>query len=137
VHLKREEGAAMVEFALVLPILLMILIGIMEFGIILYRQEVITNASREGARAGIIIRNPRTEPIIQSVVNDVVDTYLEGAGLDSSKASKSASAPSCCATGEPLTVNITFPYDFLVLPNFAVGLSSTLNLSATTVMKLE
>jgi Flp pilus assembly protein TadG len=136
-HLKRENGAAAVEFAILLPVLMMILFGIIEFGLVLYSQEVITNASREGARAGIIMRSPRTEAIIESVVNDVVNTYLEGAGLDVSKATINASAASCCGSGEDLTVNVTYPYTFLVLPNFATSLTDMLNLNATTVMKLE
>ena len=136
-YLKREDGAAAVEFALLLPLLMMILFGIIEFGLVLYNQEVITNASREGARAGIIIRSPRTEAIIQGVVDDVVNTYLEGAGLNVSNATISASAISCCAPGEDLIVNVTYPYDFLVLPSFATSLADTLNLNARTVMKLE
>ena len=45
-----EAGSAVVEFALVLPILLLILFGIINFGVLLYNQSVITNASREGSR---------------------------------------------------------------------------------------
>lgn len=47
----RCRGAAAVEFALVLPILLTLVLGIMEFGFIFYQQMSITNAAREGARA--------------------------------------------------------------------------------------
>jgi Flp pilus assembly protein TadG len=52
--LRETKGASMVEFALVLPILILILFGIIEFGILIYNQQVITNASREGARYGIV-----------------------------------------------------------------------------------
>jgi len=45
-----EQGSAIVEFALILPILLLILFGIINFGILMYNQAVITNAAREGAR---------------------------------------------------------------------------------------
>lgn len=48
------RGVAAVEFALVLPVLLFIFIGIVEFGIMLYDQAVITNAAREGARWGVV-----------------------------------------------------------------------------------
>ena len=45
-----ESGNAVVEFALVLPFLLLILFGIVNFGVLMYNQSVITNAAREGAR---------------------------------------------------------------------------------------
>lgn len=132
-QLKREEGAALVEFALVLPLLLMILFGVIEFGLVLYNQEVITNASREGARFGIVIGSPRPATgAIQGVVND----YLTNAGLNAGNATVGV-AGAQGASGNDLTVAVLYPYDFLVLPNFVASLGSTLNLSATTVMKLE
>jgi Flp pilus assembly protein TadG len=132
-YLKREDGAALVEFALLLPLLMMILFGIIEFGLVLYNQEVITNASREGARYGIVIGSPRpTAGQIQGVVN----TYLTNAGLDSGNATVSV-AGAQGASGSDLTVSVAYPYNFLVLPNFAVGLDNTLILSAATLMKLE
>ncbi len=45
-----ERGAALVEFALALPLLLVVLAGIVDFGFVFQRYEVITNAAREGAR---------------------------------------------------------------------------------------
>ena len=47
-----QKGAAMVEFALILIPLLLITFGIIEFGMLIYNQQVITNASREGAKSG-------------------------------------------------------------------------------------
>jgi len=47
---QEERGAALVEFALALPLLLVVLAGIVDFGFVLQRYEVITNAAREGAR---------------------------------------------------------------------------------------
>ncbi|MBV1779101.1 pilus assembly protein [Paeniglutamicibacter sp. ABSL32-1] len=48
---KREEGASAVEFALVLPVLITLLLGIMEFGFFFNQQISVTQAAREGARA--------------------------------------------------------------------------------------
>ena len=48
--LKANNGSAVVEFAIVLPILLLIVFGIINFGVLMYNQSVITNAAREGAR---------------------------------------------------------------------------------------
>jgi Flp pilus assembly protein TadG len=52
--MKNESGTAAVEFALVLPLLLLVLFGTIEFGILMYDQSVITNAAREGARWGAV-----------------------------------------------------------------------------------
>jgi len=49
---RRQEGAAMVEFALILPVLLILILGGMDLGHMFYLQHLITNASREGARFG-------------------------------------------------------------------------------------
>ncbi len=47
----RERGAAAVEFALVLPILVMIMMGIIDFGMVTNAQAIVANAARDGARA--------------------------------------------------------------------------------------
>ena len=71
IRINDQKGAVAVEFAFVLPLLVVLLVGIMEFGLILYNQQVITNACREGARAGIVARSPRLDlTAISTVVND-------------------------------------------------------------------
>ena len=49
-----EDGAQLIEFALVLPMLLLVVLGIAEFGFIFQRYEVVTNAAREGARLAVL-----------------------------------------------------------------------------------
>ena len=49
-----EQAAQLVEFALVLPMLLLVVLGIAEFGFIFQRYEVVTNAAREGARMAVL-----------------------------------------------------------------------------------
>ena len=51
---RSEEGAQLVEFALVLPLLLLVVLGIAEFGFMFQRYEVVTNAAREGARMAVL-----------------------------------------------------------------------------------
>lgn len=50
----RERGAAAVEFAFILPILLLVIGGTVDFGRALYTQVTLTNAAREGARAAVV-----------------------------------------------------------------------------------
>jgi Flp pilus assembly protein TadG len=53
-RLSRERGAELIEMAIVTPILMMILAGIFDFGMMFRSWEVVTNAAREGARIGIL-----------------------------------------------------------------------------------
>ena len=64
-RLRGERGAAAVEFAITAVVLLMIVFGIIEFGILMFDKHVLTNASREGARAGIVMRIPRLMPVVR------------------------------------------------------------------------
>ena len=52
--LRSEGGAELIEFALVLPLLLLIVLGIVDFGFLFQRCEVVTNAAREGARMAVL-----------------------------------------------------------------------------------
>ena len=51
---KAERGAELIEFALVFPLLLLIVLGIVDFGFMFQRLEVVTNAAREGARLAVL-----------------------------------------------------------------------------------
>lgn len=73
---KNQHGAAAVEFALILPLLLGLLVGGIDLSLALYDKAVITNASREGARAGIVARNP---PLSDAQIQQVVNRYAQGA----------------------------------------------------------
>lgn len=127
-----ERGASAVEFALLLPLLMMILFGIIEFGMALYRQAILTNASREGARLGIVQSVP---PITDAQVNARIDTYLTAAGIAPGSVTRAIS-PIVAVTGTPVTVRLTLPYTFMVLPGLT-SITPTINLVATTAMSHE
>jgi Flp pilus assembly protein TadG len=132
-----EKGTAMVEFSLVLPLLAVILFGIIEFGLLLYNKQVITNASREGARAGIVAQMPRLNlSDIQQVVNDYSASHLITFGT-ATAAVTSIDNSGGTAFGDDLTVTVSYQYDFLVLPNFIASLVGGVNLRAETVMRYE
>ncbi len=52
--INRQIGVSAVEFAIVAPLLFLVLFGIISYGIMLYNQALITNAARTGARAGVV-----------------------------------------------------------------------------------
>ncbi len=71
------RGQALVELALILPILLMLLLGIFEFGRAWNTKQVITDAAREGARLAVVQNND----IDQDDVKAAVATHLSRAGI--------------------------------------------------------
>ena len=96
----RQLGAAAVEFALLLPVLALILFGIIEFGLLLYDQQVITNASREGARAGIVEAATRARIAdITAVVTDYTGSYLMTFAPGTVNPSVTAPGGACTAFG--------------------------------------
>ena len=54
----KQTGQSLVEFAFVLPILLLLMVAIIDFGIVFYTQMAVSNAAWEGARAGATITDP-------------------------------------------------------------------------------
>ena len=75
--LKSQKGATAVEFAIILPLLLLLIFGIIEFGLLLFNRHVITNAAREAARAGIVVRIPRLpDAEIETVARNYCEQYL-------------------------------------------------------------
>jgi Flp pilus assembly protein TadG len=119
----------------------MIVFGIIEFGLILYDKAMITNASREGARAGIVFHHPDriSDGEIDNVVQDYCRDHLVSLGSSSSvivAISRTGSDP-----GDSLTVTVTYPYTFLVLPNLTAltggSLPGGIALTAQTVMRME
>ena len=134
--LKAQKGAAAVEFAIILPVLVMLLFGIIEFGIILYDKAMITNASREGARAGILFHpDGILDAEIRRVVRNYCSEHVITFGEDS--IDDSDSDIPITRTGGNLTVKVIYRYDFLVLPDFVTGIVGDINLSAVTTMRME
>jgi Flp pilus assembly protein TadG len=135
-QLKDQKGAAFIEFTIIFPLLMVLIFGIVEFGLILYNQQVITNASREGARAGIVARDPRLDSAgIEAVVNNYTQNRLISFG--SSYATTSINNAGGTTFGKDLSVTVSYDYEFLVLPKFVESLTGDIQLSARSVMKYE
>jgi Flp pilus assembly protein TadG len=131
IYLQNNRGVAAVELAICLPILILLVFGSIEFGLLFYNQQVITNASREGARAGITGENTDDE------IKNMVLTYCNGELINLNGANEletgavTVSAPDA---QNDRTVSVTYNYDFL----FAGILGFTdKTLSAQTIMRME
>ncbi len=61
---RRTRGQALVEFSLILPVFILVLSGILDFGFLLYSRITVINAAREGARAATTVSDPTTIPTV-------------------------------------------------------------------------
>jgi Flp pilus assembly protein TadG len=138
-----QKGAAMVEFALILIPLLLITFGIIEFGMLIYNQQVLTNASREGARAGIVSSSPRVLPTGTNSINSVVQNYCGnhlvtfGNPNNCTIVNPPIGYSPTATFGTELTVQVDYQYSFLVIPNFIPGITNPRPMHAITVMRYE
>lgn len=97
-------GAAVVEFAVVSPVLILVLLGMIECGRMIMVQQSLTTAAREGARAAII---PGTS---RAMAKEVVESFLARVGVTGSKISVRNRNTTSLAHGEPITVTVTVPF---------------------------
>jgi len=108
---RSQKGAALLEAAITVPIILLISVGIFEFGRAYQTQQVLTNAAREGARIAVL--ETTTDADIRTRVND----YLTAGGLktlgDGDIAVSRAVVLTASSTAS--SVEITYQFDFMVL----------------------
>lgn len=129
-HRKNRQGAAVVEFAVVAPIFILLVFGMIEFGRMVMVQQVITNASREGARLAVLDGTTKSEVLA------TVNNYLASSSITGATVAVDPDPPDNAAFGDPVTVTITIGFDqvsWLPAPMFLSGT----NLSAETVMRRE
>ncbi len=133
-----EKGIAAVEFAIVLPLLVTLIFGIIEFGLVMYNKQVITNASREGARAGIVKRKPvLDDDNIKKIVSQYSLNHLVTFGATPETPNTVIDHAAGQTFGNDLKVTVNYRYHFLVISAFIPGLGKSLQLTAQTVMRYE
>lgn len=129
---KREDGQALVEFALVVPFLLLFLVGIVEFGRAWNEHEVLTDATREGARKAAVYDPAVTE----SDVRNTITNRLASANI---AADSIVLTNWDGGTDTPVTVHVVVPYRFIffgALAGWATGDRNIL-LKSTFTMRNE
>jgi len=142
---KGEKGQALVEFALLVPIFLILLFAIVDFGMGFYSWITVTNSAREGARLGAV--QATTDKIIERVelASDLINedtqmTVTVGCGPSSDPP---PTDPCPGLSGESVVVRVDYDYDLITplasLASFFTGdfIGPTLTLSSTAEMRLE
>lgn len=150
-----QDGATVVEFAIIAPILLLLIFGIIEFSLLLFNKHIVTNSSREGARAGVVARENRFADSgdfvdVEAVVNDWIGNHLVTFGgtgnpvIDVQILNASNTFAQFdtilpveyrqIAYRDPLKVRVSYEYHFLFLSAFGVD---PVTLVAETEMLME
>jgi Flp pilus assembly protein TadG len=127
----KRQGAAAVEFAVVLPVFILLVFGMIEYGRMVMVQQVITNASREGARRAVLDGATATE------VQSAITTYLSDAKISGADTPDiEPDDPAMAGSGDPVTVTVSVPFSavsWLPSPMYLGGKV----LSASTTMRRE
>jgi Flp pilus assembly protein TadG len=126
--IRGNRGQAVIEFAMVLPLLLLVVFGITEFSRAWMTVNILTQASREGARLAVV-----TAPDV-ALVTARVNEVCNAAGVTTTGITVVPPSPS----DPERRVTVTVQADFQVIPGNILGtFSGTIPLSATAVMRHE
>jgi Flp pilus assembly protein TadG len=144
-RVRSERGAAIIEMAVTMPLLLLISFGIFEFGRAFQYWQVLTNAAREGARVAVL---PGTN---DTAVQERVQAYLDGGGLAAPESpatvgvdiARNTQISIGTGTASASTVTVTYPFEFIALQPVAqlvVGgstLGEPITMTASATMRNE
>jgi hypothetical protein len=133
---RRARGMAMVEFVIILPVLLMILFAILEFGVLFGQWQTLSNAAREGARTAVVFRSGCNSGTVEAEVRQRVKDYASPLGVILADGDIAVSGV-CGDSSTSSTVTVTIPYTFKVLPGFAASVSPSIDLVGNSVMRNE
>lgn len=128
---KNVKGQAMVEFALVLPFLLLLIMAIIQFGLVLSGYVTVSNAAREGARVGIIEKS-------NSAINaKVIEAFDGSATLSSPSIVITFPEGGSYSNGKPISVKVNASVSIIVPFLEEVFPGGSINIERTAVMRVE
>ena len=127
---KKRRGAAAVEFAVVAPVFFLLVFGMIEYGRMVMVQQILVNASREGARKAVLDGSENADVVA------VVNQYLQSGSINGATITVTPTNPQDAQFGDPVSVTVSVGFDqvsWLPSPMYLGGRT----LSATTVMRRE
>jgi Flp pilus assembly protein TadG len=137
--LGREEGATLVEFALILPVLALLLFAMLEFGKAFNYWIDETHLANEGARWAVVDRNPGGGSLQQYILDQATTAELRNGGTASvpNPAQVCISFPNgTAAVGDPVLVTVSATYNWLPIVGNRIGVGQT-TISGSSHMRLE
>jgi Flp pilus assembly protein TadG len=127
--LQTDGGQALVETAIVLPVVVLMLFGILDAGRIFYTWNVVTNSAREGARVGAV----QTTYNVNAVK---VAAAAAGASVGVTAANVNPTCPGTCGSSSLLSVQVSKNVS-MITPVISAIFGSTVNVTNTAVMRRE
>jgi Flp pilus assembly protein TadG len=141
---KNQSGVAAVEMAIIAPLLILLALGSFEFGLLVYNKQVITNACREGARAGIVRPGPdfSTDLELKDIVKNYCNMRLIDFGgnntlTDGDIILNPSGSRSSANFGDEFSVKITYDHKLAVPSLFLPPSITTITLRSLALMKME
>lgn len=133
---RRQRGVAALEFALLAPVLFVILVGVFEFGTAFWQRQMLASALREGARVGVVATNPRKN---DAEIKSTINAFLSSSGFSTQPTVTVVPLEEDRKPGTFLRVSAVWPASFVVLSKFplAGGLKPSIDLTATVSMRME
>jgi len=129
-RLRNQRGAALIETAITLPLVLLVSVSIFEFGRAYQTWQVLTNAAREGSRVAVL------EAYTDAQVTTVVRNYLTAGRLPNAASASIAvvrNVPFGISTASRITVS--YPFQFMVLSPVAKLIRSNSTVGAPLTMQ--
>jgi Flp pilus assembly protein TadG len=133
-----RSGNAVLDMALIMPLLIMLTFGAVEYGFALYIKHTLQAAAREGARAAVVAGATATD------VQTAVDSAMSAAGFAQAKYTRpptiAPAAWTTAAAGTTITVTVQTTWGTAgckVLPNYLGGIPTTKVLAGATTMRKE
>jgi len=124
---KSRQGQTVVEVALLLPLFMTLLLGIMDFGRLYWTQSVVRGAAYEGVRVAILSEATNTQ-----VESTILSELSIGGVTDSPSVSVGNRQPQ-----QPVDVTVSVPFSFFAIDSLIPVLGSVNQISATAVMTHE
>lgn len=137
-HPHKPRGQSLVEFAIVAPLLLLLVLGAMDFGRMFYAKIVITNAAREGAN--YLSRFPKDADNDFAEMINVIETEATSSGVDPSMLTIPLPPQNCCTQLEEVGVTVQINDMNLIfnsLYQLFLPAGETINLSSTARMMVQ
>ena len=137
---RSERGSELVEFAIVVPVLLLLIGGIIDFALLFQSYEVATNAAREGARLAVL---PGYEVNDYAAARNRVATYMQTGGARGAFTTAVTPLPltGCGTPGSGVRVTVTYTHDFAIVGPIVGLINGTfgdaLTYSTSSLMRSE
>jgi Flp pilus assembly protein TadG len=135
--LRSDAGSVALEFVILLPFLIMVLVGIVDGSLMLYDKAALTNAAGAGARAGTILKVQR---LSTTQIIAITTASAQGSLVTNGKANSptvTVTQANGTTSGSPLTVTVSYTYQGLLLGSAFSALTGPIVLNATAVMNYE